>query len=166
MMPIMAAGEEIERKFLIDGVPAMVAYCPSSRIFQGYVRIESDGTEERLRKEVYSDGTIEFTRTIKSGGDMVRKEVPVVITEEEFERDWGRTEGRVLEKTRYRIHDGDKKIELDVYASSLLGLVVAEVEFTSSSEAKGYVVPAWFGKDVTEDKRYKNKRLAVDGFPR
>ena len=158
--------KEIERKFLVDSVPALVAYCPSSRIFQGYVRIESDGTEERLRKEVYSDGSVEFTRTIKSGGDMVRREDSIVITEEEFERDWGKTEGRVLEKRRYRIPEGEKKIELDIYASSLLGLVVAEVEFTSASEASKYVVPTWFGKEVTEDKRYKNKRLAVDGFPR
>lgn len=50
--------------------------------------------------------------------------------------------------------------ELDVFQGRLLGLVFAEVEFTSVEEANNFHKPTWFGKDVSDDRRYRNSEIA------
>jgi adenylate cyclase len=52
-----------------------------------------------------------------------------------------------------------------MYKGDLEGLVVAEVEFDSEEAADAFAEPDWLGRDVTEDVRYKNQRLARDGAP-
>jgi CYTH domain-containing protein len=52
-----------------------------------------------------------------------------------------------------------------VYSGALTGLMVAEVEFPSEEAARAFVPPAWFGREVTNDSRYKNRRLATEGLP-
>ena len=39
-------------------------------------------------------------------------------------------------------------------------LVLVEVEFTSEQQARAFVAPWWFGRDVTDDPAYKNRNLA------
>ena len=51
-------------------------------------------------------------------------------------------------------------IEIDKYCSRLDGLIVAEVEFETEEEANLFALPEWFGREVTYDKRFKNKNLA------
>ena len=85
---------------------------------------------------------------------------------ERFERLWPLTEGRRIEKTRYEIPaDDGLTIELDVYDGALAGLVVAEIEFDSEQAADAFSGPDWLGREVTEDSRYKNQRLACEGAP-
>jgi adenylate cyclase len=104
--------------------------------------------------------------TVKSGGGRSRVEEELEIEPERFDRLWPLTEGRQIEKTRYEIDaDGGLTIELDVYGGALAGLVVAEVEFDSEDGADAFDPPAWFTREVTEDARYKNQRLACDGAP-
>jgi CYTH domain-containing protein len=84
-----------------------------------------------------------------------------------FDRLWPLTEGRRIEKRRYEIpSEAGWTIELDVYAGALGGLVVAEVEFPSEQEAAAFAPPEWIGREVTDDPRYKNRRLACEGAPR
>ena len=59
----------------------------------------------------------------------------------------------------------DPAIELDVYTGALEGLRVAEVEFPDDAAADAFEPPAWFGREVTDDARYKNRALARDGAP-
>ena len=40
-----------------------------------------------------------------------------------------------------------------------------EVEFESLEEAESFTPPEWFGKDVSEDNRYKNSSLYIKGLP-
>jgi adenylate cyclase len=98
---------------------------------------------------------------------MVRSESEIELTSEQFDSLWPATEGRRVEKTR-RVWplEGGPAAEVDVYAGRLDGLVVVEVEFVSASEAEAFVAPAWFGSEVTDDDRFKNRRLALDGRPR
>jgi len=70
---------------------------------------------------------------------------------------------RTLSKIRHRVQWGELTIEVDEFLEHLKGLVVAEVEVPSV--AYSYTKPAWFGKDVTRDKRYKNVLLLRDGIP-
>ena len=93
-------------------------------------------------------------------------EEELAIEPERFERLWPLTEGRRIEKTRYEIEaDGGLTIELDVYAGALKGLVVAEVEFDSEDAADAFAPPPWLDREVTDDARYKNQRLACEGAP-
>ena len=152
---------EIERKFLVAEPPSDLERWPSTAIEQGYLALDEDGTEVRVRRR---DGRTWLT--VKSGAGRVRVEEEIEIEGERFERLWPLTEGRRIEKRRYEIDAGDGLvIELDVYAAELEGLVVAEVEFGSEEAAEAFTPPAWLGPDVTEDARYKNQRLARDGAP-
>jgi adenylate cyclase len=104
--------------------------------------------------------------TVKAGGGRVRVEEEIEIEPDRFERLWPLTEGYRIEKTRYEIPaDDGLVIELDVYTGDLDGLLTAEVEFDSEEAAEAFAAPAWLGPDITEDARYKNQRLAVDGAP-
>ncbi|MBI3308179.1 MAG: adenylate cyclase, partial [Candidatus Melainabacteria bacterium] len=40
-----------------------------------------------------------------------------------------------------------------------------EVEFDSVEQARKFNPPDWFGKEVTADKRYRSKNLAIKGLP-
>jgi CYTH domain-containing protein len=150
---------EIERKWIVPTLPPLETLTPK-HISQGYVEISSEGREVRVR----STGE-HFYLTEKSGGGLIREEKESHISREEFERLWAQTEGRRVEKDRYVIPHGDSTIELDVYRGSLSGLVVAEVEFSTLRASGQFEAPAWFGLEVTEDARYKNKNLAVKGIP-
>ena len=153
---------EIERKFLVDALPPDIDRHPASALEQGYVAIHADGTEARIRRR---DGASMLT--IKSSGGLVRVEEELEIDDATFERLWPLTEGRQIEKVRH-LSPADppaQVIELDVYGGDLDGLVVAEIEFESEAEADAFVPPAWLGRDVTGDARFKNQRLALDGRP-
>jgi adenylate cyclase len=152
---------EIERKFLVPEPPSDLGDRPSTAIEQGYVAVDGDGTEVRIRRR---DGRASLT--IKSGGGRSRAEEEMAIEPDRFERLWPLTEGRRIEKTRHEIDAGDGvTIEVDVYRGALDGLVVAEVEFASEDAADAFAPPDWFGDEVTDDPRYKNQRLARDGAP-
>jgi adenylate cyclase len=152
---------EIERKFLVPDPPADLDRHPSTAIEQGYLAIADDGTEVRIRRRDAS-----ATLTVKGAGGRSRVEEELDIEAERFERLWPLTEGRRIEKRRYEIPAGDGlTIELDVYAGALDGLVVAEIEFASEEAADAFSGPTWLGSEVTDDRRYKNQRLACEGLP-
>jgi adenylate cyclase len=152
---------EIERKFLVDDVPADLADFPCSQIRQGYLAVDGDGTEVRLRSR---DGGAVLT--VKQGAGRTRAEEELELRAEAFERLWPLTEGRRVEKRRYDVpaHD-DLTIEVDVYEGRLHGLVVAEVEFPDERRADAFEAPDWFGREVTDDARFKNQSLARAGRP-
>ena len=144
-------GYEIERKFLVKTIPPLENY-NFEHIIQAYVSLEP---EIRVRKK----GERYFL-TEKSGHGILRKELEREISEEEFTKALPKAEGRVLTKTRYYIPYGKYTIELDVYEGKNEGIVVCEVEFDSLDEANNFTPPAWFGKDISNDKSYKKKVLA------
>lgn len=158
-------GDEIERKFIVDleEYTRDINIFPSEEIFQGYLDSNNPGVEKRVRKK--GD---EYTFTIKDKGGLKRKEKIKKISKERFESLWELTGGRRIRKTRYYIpfFTIRKTIELDVYHDQLEDLVTAEIEFETVEEAM-LKMPSvhWFAKEVTEDKRYKNRNLAEYGLP-
>ncbi len=151
---------EIERKFLVKEMPEGLDSFPASEISQGYLAVTDDGTEIRIRRK----GT-KYYETAKSGRGLSRKEAEVEIGEKAFRSLWPLTGGKRIGKTRYEIPYGGLVIELDVYSGSLDGLVVAEVEFASEEDSARFTLPDWFGREVTDDKRYANKSLSLYGKP-
>jgi adenylate cyclase len=156
----MADGIEIERKFLVERLPDDLDAHPSREIEQGYLAI-TDDVEVRVRR--YGEQSF---LTVKSSGDESRVEEEIEIDGRRFDALWPLTEGRRVEKRRYRIPTDDGlTIELDVYHGRLSGLLIAEVEFGSRADADRFAPPPWLSRDVTDDSRYKNKRLATEGLP-
>ena len=151
---------EIERKFVVREPPAELSGIPSERIQQGYLAVDRDGIEVRVRRR---DGR--STLTVKQGAGLVRREEEVDIGRQRFERLWPITEGRRIEKARHVMPVEGARIELDVYGGDLAGLVVAEVEFDSVEASEAFVPPPWLGDEVTGDDRYANQTLAVEGWP-
>ena len=162
---------EIERKFFIDSfdIPDEILaelVHSGNHVFirQGY--LSTGDPEERVREKTYPDGKTVYVRTIKSGSGLVRSEDETEISQEEFEEVWEKTEGKRVEKTRYKYPMvGGLVAEIDFYSNDLIGLVTAEVEFPDLRSAKEFVPPKWFRKDVTDDCRFKNKNLATNGRP-
>jgi len=147
--------KEIERKFLVKGpVPDGL---PSEPIRQGYLTVGSDSVEVRLRQK----GDRHFL-TVKSEGGLVRDEYEIVIDAAQFELLWPTTQGRRIEKNR---HTGTlasgQTFELDIFTERLAPLRLVEVEFHSEEAAHAFTPPEWFGEEVTEDKRYRNRALAL-----
>lgn len=151
--------QEVERKWLVTELPDLSGL-KGKEVIQGYIAVTSDGTEVRVRQK--GD---KYFQTIKSDGGLVRGEIEIELTKEQYDDLWQATAGRRLEKTRYEIGLDGARIELDVYKGALTGLIVAEVEFPSVLDSKKFLPPTWLGEEVTEDKRYKNKNLALNGLP-
>lgn len=151
---------EIERKFLVADLPDL-GRAERAMVRQGYLTAPDDSTELRLRQK-----NDRYYLTLKGGGTIVRVERESEISAEQFEIFWPETEGRRLEKERFTgtLPDG-YVFELDVFQGDLAPLCLVEVEFQSEAEARTYTPPEWFGLDVTGDKRYKNKMMAIDGPP-
>ncbi len=151
---------EIERKFLLSGLPEDLDSNPARRIEQGYLAVGDEGVEVRLRR---IDG--DTVLTIKSSPGLVRVEEEMPIDERRFEALWPLTEGRRVVKTRYLVPVGGLTAEVDVYDEALAGLLTAEVEFASVEQSQEFRAPGWMGDEVTGDDRYANRTLAIDGRP-
>ena len=114
-----------------------------------------------------------YVRTEKATGDLLRGEHNELIDEAVYTSEVaGRIVGMPVNKDRIVVAtDGPEVIELDIYKDQLTGLAVAEVEFSgvdneAALEVAGrFVPPSWFGAEITEDTRYKNKNLALYGAP-
>jgi CYTH domain-containing protein len=151
-------GTEIERKFVLRAAPEWVAEAEGSPILQGYLAASGE-SEVRLRLIAGRP-----LLTVKLGHGLARRETEIELDEGQFERLWPLTEGRRLEKTRYRRPLGDSTVELDVYGGALAGLVVAEVEFGSIAASERFDPPEWLGAELTGDERWANRSLATAGI--
>lgn len=146
---------EIERKFLLEQSIDLSKF-ESKEIEQFYINFNP---EVRIRK-ISNDHFL----TIKSDGDLEREEIELTIAKEEYKKLKTLASTSSIKKTRYYISNGDFIYELDVYHNGLEGLFTVEVEFSSKRESKKFIAPNWFGKEITDIKKYKNKNLAKYGM--
>ena len=151
---------EIERKFLVNKIPENLENYEKIEIEQGYL---TNKPTIRIRK-----ANEKYILTIKSkfgvsksdNGSIVNNEHELEITAKEYEHLKKKIDGRVLKKTRYIIPlDNGLKVELDIFKEWLFGLVFAQVEFQSLEMADNFVKPDWLGRDVSDDKRYRNSSI-------
>ena len=150
--------QEIERKFLLTGLPSLQAGEPPVEIEQGY--LPGERVVERVRRISSEDG-VELVRTVKEGSGLTRIEVEEPVSLEVFERLWPLTEGRRLRKRRYRVPEGGLTWTVDEFLDR--DLVLAEVELSSGAPID-VELPAWLRphveREVTEDEAYSNFKLA------
>ena len=144
---------EIERKFLLGEQIDLKDY-DWVEIKQSYIGVNPVSRVRKMGNKYYYNQ--------KGLGTLVREENEKEITEETYNKIIKYRIGRTINKLRYRIPlDDEVDAELDYYLDDLSPLVTVEVEFKSLEDANSFVVPTWFGKEITEDVRYKNDNLAV-----
>lgn len=147
--------KEIERKFLAregswrnqKGIPYR----------QGYL----NSVKERVVR----------VRTIEDKGYLTIKGLTVGASRLEFEYEIPRPdadqlldicEKPLIEKTRYKVVEGEFVWEIDEFFGENQGLILAEVEL--ESEDQDFPRPAWLGEEVTGDPRYFNSNLIKNPF--
>ena len=151
---------EIERKFLVSNLNACLQlHTKSKRIVQGYLSFDPARTV-RIRK---TDTKAFLTVKGKSNatGD-TRFEWEKEIPENEPIELLDLCSGQTIRKTRYIVPHQSHLFEVDVFSGKLQGLVIAEVELSTSDEQLD--LPTWVGKEVTGDPRYYNSDLAKKGL--
>jgi CYTH domain-containing protein len=158
---------EIERKYAILKMPEDLSGYKKKVIEQGYL---CHNPTIRIRK---SNEEYILTYKSKQGLDSLLQsdtnmnhEVELPLTEEAYLKLRDKTDGNMIYKTRYLIplQDG-LTAELDVFEGVLKGLVFAEVEFPDIQTADDFVPPAWFGRNLSSDKRFTNYHLSLCSEP-
>lgn len=146
---------EIERKFLVDeeNLPAQILL-NGEKISQGYLCVEPARTV-RIRVK----GKRGFLTIKSSNVGIVRQEFEYEIPLDDAQELLKLCAPNVLEKVRYKIEYAGKIWEVDVFGGRHSGLILAEVELLSADEV--VELPAWIGKEVSEDLRYFNSNLTL-----
>ena len=158
-------GLEIERKFLLknsqilDFLKEAGVVFKNLEISQFYTKI-TQNEEIRFRSE---EG--KFIKTIKVGKDLIREENEEFCEKAEFKKALKNRIGRVITKDRYIFRLNNNPCNIDIFKDDLNGLCTFEIEFSDENEAVYFKLPPFLEQfcqaDVTCDKRYKNKFLAI-----
>lgn len=151
-------GVEIERKFLVKG-----DYKPyvtkQLRIVQGYL---STVPERTVRVRIKGDKGYLTIKSSMKETEFSRYEWEQEILLSDAEEMLLFCEKTVIEKVRNLVPAGAHLFEIDEFYGENEGLVIAEIELHSESEA--FDKPDWLGKEVTSDERYYNSYLSKHPF--
>ena len=150
-------GREIERKYLVAGDEWRSVVTKRTDLRQGYlvtdpernVRVRTKGEKAFLTLKGKADG---------SDGTLLRREFEYQIPLEDAHEILGSLcLEPLIEKTRHLVEHGGLTWEIDEFRGHNAGLLVAEVEL--ESETQEPALPAWVGREVTDDPRYLNANL-------
>lgn len=151
-------GIEIERKFLLKGLPPAARRASSVTIDQGY--LPGRKVAERIRRVRYGR-RIDYVRSIKAGTGIVRMEVEEKTTKAVFDGLWRLTGSMRLFKRRYDVPAGGLTWEIDEFLDR--DLVLAEIELPS--EDTPVPIPDWLAphvvREVTGERAYENHQIAL-----
>lgn len=149
---------EIERKFLVVGDAWRPHARSSQRYRQGYLSL-GPGPIVRVRRA----GPVAFV-TIKGDGRIARPEFEYRVPVEDAEAMLaGLCHRPLVEKTRHEVPHAGLLWHVDEFEGGNGGLVLAEVELASVDQAVR--LPAWVGREVTDDQRYRNSELSRRPMP-
>lgn len=162
MSEIGKSDNEIEARFLVRG-DSWRSKGIAVEIYQGYLSTEK---QRVLRIRLKGD---KATFTVKGESTGLEQD------EYEFTLDNPQkakavimkfSEGSPIEKIRHTIQVGEFKWEIDEFQGANAGLVIAEVELSRTEDKKRMEKskPKWVGKEITEDWKYRNNRLAERPF--
>lgn len=159
-MKIQSAPFEIERKFLVKKLPKNLKQFQKHEIWQDYLYIKSNQDEARIRQQ-----DNKYFKTAKIGKGKIRHELESEISKQEFDKLSKQTLNLPIKKTRYLIPYKNHLLELNLFHGKLKGFKMVEVEFKSLTESNEFLPPDWLGKEITNDKRYRNTSLVRFGVP-
>lgn len=148
--------KEIERKFLLRSDDWRHQATAASNLRQGYLTRRQDRTSVRVRliDGVRARLALKFARI-----GLTRDEFEYDIPLEEANQLLEHAVGDIIEKTRYTVPHRSFVWEVDVFHGVHCGLIIAEVEMKSEEDTPP--LPGWLGREVTGNKRYSNRVLAM-----
>jgi CYTH domain-containing protein len=128
----------------------------SERVTEGHFSPQS---ERQAHVRIDSSGSYLVLTSPEPSGDEDKTTVPSVHAEALLEVCPGTL---VFERTVLRLNGREVLIDRFVQPGSL---DFAAVEFSSQSDADGFMPPVWFGNEVTTDETYANRSIALSGMP-
>ena len=150
---------EIERKFLVLSNDFINESFSQKRIVQGYL---SSNPERTVRVRIKGDKGYLTIKGKSSANGTTRMEWEREISLTDAEALLKICESGIIDKVRYEVKVGQHIYEVDIFSGANEGLVIAEIELESESEA--FEKPNWLGQEVTNDERYYNAYLSQKPF--
>ncbi len=151
------ANPEVERKFLLRGVPSSATF--HSEITDLYVK---DSTL-RLRKAETKGGTrYKLAQKIRPNPQDTRMilHTNIYLSESEYDLVTSLPSNK-LQKTRHSFKAGNVPVGVDQFHGALDGLVVLEVDFGANGNPDGFASPSIALAEVTDDERFTGATLAT-----
>ena len=146
-------GKEIERKFLVNPAKWLSMEKPAGHLYrQGYLLTDPSKT---VRVRLTDQSGYLTIKGITTGASRAEYEytIPAADAVELLEG----FSTALVEKMRYKILYDGHTWEVDVFSGANHGLIVAEIELTDEDET--FSLPAWIGREVTEESKYYNVNL-------
>ena len=150
---------EIERKFLVTSDAFKKEAFAQNRIAQGYL---SSVPERTVRVRIKGDKGFLTIKGASNETGLSRFEWEKEIPVDEATALLKLCEKGIIDKTRFEVKIGNHIFEVDEFYGENKGLIIAEVELKSETEA--FEKPVWLGKEVTNDIRYFNSYLSKNPF--
>lgn len=147
---------EIERKFLVCGNAWRTDVCGTIAMDQGY--LGGDRCSVRVRLE--GDAAALNIKSREAGASRLEFEYPIPLSQAQLML--ARISGPRVTKVRHHVRVDGMLFEIDEFSGENAGLVVAEVELDAVDAT--FPRPAWLGREVTDDVRFYNVRLAEAPF--
>lgn len=150
-------GIEIERKFLVTSDAWRAQAETVTRFSQGYLSRDPART---VRVRIAGDQAFLTIKGKTTGAARAEFEYPLPLAD--AHELLAMSDGPVVEKHRHLCIVDGMTWEVDEFLGANAGLVVAEIELTSQTQA--FTRPEWVGEEVTGQARYVNANLAVHPF--
>ena len=148
--------QEIERKYLVTSDCYKEMAVARYHIIQGYISREKTGT---VRVRITDDKAYLTIKGKPAAGHFARYEWEKEIDVKEAEELMKLCQGTIIDKTRWIVPATEEELkwEVDEFHGKHDGLVVAEIELESEDQV--VVLPAFIGKEVTDDPQYYNANM-------
>ncbi|WP_202839908.1 CYTH domain-containing protein [Luteimonas saliphila] len=157
---------EIERKFLVSGDGWRAQAHAVLPIAQGYLNtldsLEHGGQKASVRVRIQGEAGYLNIKSREPGH--TRQEFDYPIPVEDARALLALCVAGVIDKRRHLVRHEGHLWEVDEFLGENAGLVVAEIELARADEA--FAMPAWAGREVTDQARYYNLALASRPYAR
>lgn len=158
-MPPALPGLEIERKFLVASDGWRRSCNGTRHIRQSYLPY-APGVSMRVRL-CNDDAILSFKTDL---AEAVRSEWEVPIPKEMADWLFSLCPHPPIEKIRHLVVVESHTFEVDQFLGRHEGLMLAEIELAHPKES--FPKPAWLGREVTTDRKYRNSQLYRVDKPR
>ncbi|HEV7317293.1 MAG TPA: hypothetical protein VGO04_01615 [Ensifer sp.] len=149
---------EHERRFLVYRCPDL-----SERDYRTIEDIYVADSRLRVRAITFSDGrppAFKFCKKYPSDSVTSAPIVNIYLTAGEYEL-LSRLSGNTVRKRRYRLDFEGMLYSIDVFEGALAGLILSEVEASSSDALRALAPPPWSRLEVTGDDFFRGANLAT-----
>lgn len=141
--------EELERTYLTKEIPQDLLQFPSKVMLDIYLPSTSAHPGLRIRRR---GDTLEITkkRPLLEGDTSRQNEQTILLAEDEYQ-ELSSIPGKRVSKVRYFYKQSGTDFEVDVFTGDLQGLVLVDVEFSSSQTRDSFVMPSFCLAEVTQE---------------